>query len=395
MKRALSLSAATRASMLASLVSLASLAVVLAACDKPKPPVADADAGASGATAGASASAGVHTKPAPTPAAAPAAPSPDIEGLGAVPAWAPDRTTKQCTADPAIKPRLEALKKGDAGVGAGTTDVAALATELAVETCFLHRRALAQALNDGGFALYNAKKIDAANRHWRAALVVRPSLIVARYNLACGLALAGKGDAAVGQMTELARAATDGDAAAASSLEKAKSDKDLESIRSQPAFEAAVKTSNAGLVGPRRDPDTAAQAIALLPEELRKVRDELGVTKTGSVVYKPAVTGFWTWRPVPSTELLVATIIDDPAKAGKPKADLNQDYGAIAVFRRDAFGKLTLLTVRRTGESPPSVAAGKNGSVAYSFEQPCGALSGTLTWNGSAIDIKEKNCRDL
>jgi hypothetical protein len=89
------------------------------------------------------------------------------------------------------------------------------------------------------------------------------------------------------------------------------------------------------------------------------------------------------------------TIIDDPAKVGQPKPDVNLDYGAIGVFRRDASGKLSLLTVRKTGESPPVVAAGKNNTVAYSFEQPCGSLTGVLSWNGKSIDLHEKNCRDL
>ena len=91
----------------------------------------------------------------------------------------------------------------------------------------------------------------------------------------------------------------------------------------------------------------------------------------------------------------MTTVVDDPAKIQQPKADVTLDYGAIAVLRRDAAGKVTLLTIRKTGDSQPTVAAGRNGSVIYSFEQSCGALSGTLTWNGNSIDMNEKNCRDL
>lgn len=372
--------------------------VALLGCDKKKPETdaaAEVDASSSAASSPAASRAADAGHVTTKSAAAPAAPPMTIEGVGDVPAWAPDRTTKRCTLDPAIKPRLDAIKKGDPAIGAGTADVSELVKEVGAGACFANRRALAQALNDAGFARYEAKKLDEATRTWRAALTVRPSLVIARYNLACGLARKGKGEAAVGQIAELAHAASEGDATAANFLEKAKSDKDLESVRAQPAFQAAIQVSNAGLVGPRKEPATAAKAVALLPEELHKTKDELGLTKTGTIVYKPAVTGFWTWRPDPSTELLVATIIDDPAKAGQSKPDLNQDYGAIAIFRRDASGKLSLLTVRRTGESPPSVAAGKNGTVAYSFEQLCGALSGTLSWNGQSIDLNEKNCRDL
>jgi hypothetical protein len=367
-------------------------ALALTGCDKPKPPPEALDAAPPAAPV---ASAPPVTASAPDAAAAAAAPAASVEGVGSVPAWAPDKTTKRCALDAAVAPRLAALAKGDAAIGAGTADVASLASELGAGTCFAHRRALAQALDDGGLALRGAKKLDEANRHFRAALVVRPSLVVARYHLACGLAASGKGEAAVVQFAELARAAAEGDAHAASLLEKAKSDKDLESVRSEPSLQAALGAANPGLVGLPADPATAAKVIALLPEDLRKTRDELGVTKTGVLVYKPAVTGLWTWRPDPSTELLVATIIDDPAKAGRPRADLNQDYGAVAVLRRDAAGKLTLLTVRKTGESPPSVAAGKNGTLAYSFEQMCGALSGTLSYNGTSIEMHEKNCRDL
>jgi hypothetical protein len=118
-------------------------------------------------------------------------------------------------------------------------------------------------------------------------------------------------------------------------------------------------------------------------------------TVNGFVTYKPAVQSFWTWRPDGKTELLVATILDDPAKAGKPKGDFNMDYGAIAVFQRRG-GDLALRFVRKTGESPPTaVAGGKAGTVTYAFEAPCGSLTGTLSWNGSAVETKEKSCSDL
>jgi hypothetical protein len=349
-------------------------------------------------------------KPPPRPAEArPVGPVTTIEGVGDVPAWAPDKTTKRCSASAESKTRIEAIRRGtDAAaesLGAGTADVAALARDLGADVCIATRRLLAAALNDAGAARYGVKEYDAANRYRRAALAVRPSLDNARYDLAVGLARAGKTAVAVAQLAELARAAAEGDAAAVNRLAYAKVDDALANVRETPAFQALLQsasqesdggTAEARLVGPRKDPVAAAQAVALLPEDFKKLQDEIGATPNRAIVtFKPAFTNFWTWHPDPSTELLVATVASDPAKVGQPKADVTLDYGAIAVLRRDATGKLTLLTVRKTGDSPPIVAAGKNGSVIYSFEQVCGALSGRLTWNGKSIDMTEKNCRDL
>lgn len=151
------------------------------------------------------------------------------------------------------------------------------------------------------------------------------------------------------------------------------------------------------LVGPRKDPDLAAKGIAFLPEDFRMQRDKVGATPTGGgmITYKPAIVNVWTWRPDASTELLVATIIDDPAKLGVPKPDLHMDYGALGIFKRDAAGKVTLLTVRKTGITVPTVAAGKGGTLLYSFEQTCGELSGALSWDGTSVGMREKNCREL
>jgi hypothetical protein len=182
-------------------------------------------------------------------------------------------------------------------------------------------------------------------------------------------------------------------------LESARADKDFDSVHGQASFDAAVAAPDGGsssLSGPLKRPETFASAVALLPEEFRKLQDDIGATPNRAIVtFKPAFTNVWTWHPDPSTELLVASVVDDPSKVGQPKADLTLDYGAIAVLRKDASGKVALVTVRKTGFAPPTVASGKNGSVIYSFEQVCGGLSGTLTWNGKSIDMNEKSCRDL
>ena len=276
--------------------------------------------------------------------------------------------------------------------------MATLSKEVGADSCFTARKGLAEALNNGGYKRYGLKKFDEANRWWRAALTVRPSFLLSRYNLACGLALAGRGKDAIAELLEIARADQDGDASASNFLEKAKSDDDLKTVRDDPSFKDAVKVSQGTLIGPRKgssEPEVGAKAIPLLPEEFRKVKDTAGITTTGFVTFKPAIVSLWTWHPQPSAELVVTTITDDLATLGKPKGgDLGFDYGGLAVYRRDGE-KLTLLLARKTGEVPPAVAAGKNGAVAYTFDAPCGTLHGTLTFNGSKVDVHEKSCADL
>jgi hypothetical protein len=260
-------------------------------------------------------------------------------------------------------------------------------------SCALTRAQLTNALNDGGYERYKAKAYTEADRWWRAALVARPSAITARYNLACGLALEGKPKDAVWTIQEIARAATAGDASAVNSLEKSKSDDDLKSLREDADFKAALAVANTAagvLAGPRKEPETAAQAVKLLPAEFMKAKDNIGFTTDGWIKYAPAFIHFWTWRPDASTELIVGTVVDDPAKVGKPKGDMNQDYGAIAVLQRDA-GNLKLLFSHKTGESPPSVAA-KNKDVAYSFDTMCGTINGTLAWKDGKVVMKEQPC---
>ena len=336
--------------------------------------------------------------------AAKAAGGPDgtrnVDGIGAIPAWAPDKAgAAKCVPSATAKARFKALEKGDeATISAGTADISPFVSEVSADDCFTSRKGLADALNNGGYKRYGAKKFDEASRWWRAALTVRPAFLLARYNLACGLALAGKGKDAVAEILEIARAANGGDASASNFLEKAKSDDDLKTVREDALFKDALKLSQGVLIGPRKgssEPEVGAKAVPLLPEEFRKVKDTAGVTDTGFVTFKPAVVNIWTWHPNASTELTVTSITDDPATLGKPRGgDLGFFYGGLAVYRRDGE-KLTLLLSRKTGEVPPAIAAAKNGSVAYTFDTPCGTLSGTLTWNGAKVEVREKTCQDL
>lgn len=318
----------------------------------------------------------------------------EAEGLGVIPAWEPEKSSpKKCSTSAAAKARIKALQKGDdEKVSANEADLAKLEKELAAG-CHVSERELADALNSGGFQHYKKKKYDVANRWWRAALVVRPSFVLARYNLACGLALDGASKPALEEMKQLARAAKAGDAAAANFLEKAKSDADLKSIRDEAEFKKALEASVGGLVGPRKEPELSAEVVKLLPPEFKKGENPVtGNTDT----YKPAVLEFWTWRPDASTELVVGTLVHDPSTVGKPKGDMNNDYGGIVVVQRGEGGsKPKLLLARKTGESPPTVAAGPNKTVLYGFYQMCGDLSGTLSFKGGKVEHKEKTCDDL
>ena len=391
----------------ARLASAAALVVVLACgllgCDRTNKDVPDAGTFKENPapTSSTASSKPASAKPPDAPLAGPSA---KIEGVGDVPAWALDRTTKRCSTSPETRAKLDAIAKGSdaplaASLAAGSADVTALANDVGADACIATRRALANALNDAGHARYDTKKIDEANRYWRAALAVRPSLVIARYFLARGLALAGKPEASAVQISELARAAQAGDANAANFLGGVKDDKDFASVREQAAFAAAVGVEDAGSphrLSPLKRPEIFASAVALLPEEFKKLQDDIGATPNRAIVtFKPALTNVWSWQTDAAGELLVASVVDDPRKVGQPKADVTLDYGAIAVLRRDTSGKLTLLTARKTGYAQPAVAAGKNGSIIYSFEQVCGGLSGTLTWNGTSVDMNEKSCRDL
>ena len=361
-----------------ALLALAFLSGCPKAKDGAADAAADAAAGADAATAAKAADAG---------ATAPGAVV--VDGVGEIPPWvAAHRKGTSCKMAPAAKDRLKKLGKGeDDALTNNTADPTAMAKEIAGD-CDSAQRALVEALNNGGYAHYGKKKYKEAARWWRAALVVRPSAILPRYNLACGLALDGAKKQSLREINEIARAADDGEASASNLLEKAKSDADLATIRDDPDFKEALKASSGGLVGPRKEPETATEGAKLLPDSYRK-----GSNPAGEVTYKPALLQFWTWRPAGGPELLVATVVHDPASIGKPKGDANGDYGAIAVLQRDA-GKLKLLFTKKTGESPPSVAAGKEGSVLYSFVEMCGDLRGKLVWKDGKVAAMESQCGD-
>lgn len=313
-----------------------------------------------------------------------------IAGVGEVPAWSADKTkpATKCAATAVAKARMKTLGKGDdAPILAGTADLAKLQQELLPDDCAAARSELATALNNGGNHHYQKKAYLEANRFWRAAVVVRPSMILARYNLACSLALSGKQDDALWALGELGRAAQDGDAKASNIIEKAKSDDDLKALRDLAAFKEAVRTSQGALVGPRKEPETAAEGAKLLPDSFRKGDDPWGISPDGVWHAKPALRDFWTWRPDPTTELLVATVIN--ADAGPNSAA--RDYGGIAIFKRDG-GKLKLVASTRTGEAT-ALAGGKNNTVAYAFDLNCGSLRGVISYTAAgAAAFKGSSC---
>jgi hypothetical protein len=369
--------------------SLALLALASSLMGCPQLKGGSGDAGTTSATAPAvDAAAATATSPPPATSVS----TTTVDGVGDVPPWAAESTKgAPCKTSQAARPRIQALSKGDDdGISSNKTDPAALAKELAGD-CRAATRELAEGLNNGGFANYKKKKYKEASRWWRDALVVRPSFITARYNLACALSLDGASKAAVAQVKEVARAADDGDASASNFLDKAKSDDDLAAVRNDADFKQALQSSTGTLVGPRKEPERSAEGVKLLPAEFKQGKNPV----TGTMdTYKPALLQFWTWRPGGSTELLVATVVHDPATLGKPKGDMNNDYGGLVVLQGDP-GKAKLLFAHKTGESPPTVAGGKASSVNYSFSAPCGDLHGNLTFKDGKVGMTEKKCGDL
>jgi hypothetical protein len=316
------------------------------------------------------------------------------DDVGEIPAWAPEKgNAKACTAAASAKTKLKTLQKGeDSDISSNKADLEALEKDV-TGGCKAAEKDLAEALNSGGFYQYKKKKYKEANRWWRAALVVRPSLIVARYNLACGLALDGATKPALAEIEELARATKEGDPSAANFLEKAKSDDDLASVRDDAKFKDALKASSGNLVGPRKEPEVSAAAVKLLPEDWKKGGKH---PVTGEpTVYKPALVSIWTWRPKEGKELLVATVVHDPSTLGQPKGDMNNDYGGIVVLERGSGGKYELLLAKKTGESPPTVAGGPGNTVKYGFYQMCGDLRGSLAWKNDKVVATQMSCEDL
>jgi hypothetical protein len=315
-----------------------------------------------------------------------------IPGLGEVLAWSPTKLpTATCKLAGQAKAKVDSIDKGAVGaIGDGTADLAALRKEV-TDPCGANLKPLVVALNNAGFRVYGKKKYTEANRYWAAALSMHPGFALARFNLACGLALDGKPDAAIWAIGELARAVNAVDDPEASNLlEKAKSDDDLKSVRDAPAFQEALKASTGGLVGPRGEPELAKEAVKLLPKELNAGVEFTGEKKT----YHPAFLKFWTWRPDAETELLVGTLTGDPATLGKPKFDNNAEYSGFAVLQRD--GKIVrLLVAHKTGEEPPIIAAGRGGTVRYKFSTLCaGEIKGTISFAGGRVVVKEQTCNE-
>lgn len=313
-----------------------------------------------------------------------------------VPPWSQEHVGAKCKIGAEADAKIKAWQKGNGPeIEDESTDVPKLVKELAGD-CSHARPALAMALNSGGYLRYAKKKYKEANHWWARALAVDPGLLVARYNLASGLALVGEKADAIWNLQELARAAEDGHATAANYLEKAKTDADLESVRTDPAVVAAIAVSKGGLVGPRKEPELAAKLPALLPQDWRKGETEQG----GNViplVYKPTLVDVWTWRPDSSTELLVGRVVDYPSSIpdiGKPLKEQTDPWGGIAVLQMKDE-KPTLLLAQRTAHSAPSaVAAGKGGAVNYSFAYGWPGsitLHGTLSWKGGKVVVDQQD----
>ena len=274
-----------------------------------------------------------------------------------------DRSNASSSA--AAKPRLEAIAKAtDPALTAGTADVSALVKEVGADTCFATRRALATALFDGGSSRYAAKSYEEATRYWRA---LRSSSVPRSWSRATTSRAGSRSRASASTRSRRSPSSHARPPQVRPTLRSRSRRRRPTRISRASASDACVPDGARGSLG--REPRRAAQGAGYRREGRRcscpttsaRVKDKVGATPTGGgiITYKPAVTDFWTWHPDASTELLVATIIDDPAKRGVPKPDLHMDYGAIGIFKRDAAGKLTLLTVRKTGYTLPDARRGE------------------------------------
>ncbi len=332
----------------------------------------------------ASASSAKKAEPPPAPT------SHEIAEVGVVPSWsadAPAAAAARCEGPPAAKGHLAELDRGEAPkIDAGSVDVDALVVELA-GSCPDAKRALAISLNTGGMQHYGKKEWRAANRWWRVALAVRPSFVLPRYNLACGLALEGKSKDALRELHELARAAAAGDVDATNYLEKARSDADLVSIRGDAEFEESLAVSKGALVGPRKEPESAAELLALLPRDFR-LRLRLDREAAGERV--AVAVQVWTWRPGDGSELLVATLATD-GRAVDADAEPGNPLGAILVARREG-ASLKLLRAHRTGEAPPTGLAASGPSLSYRRARACGPGGGALTFKFGYVSLREDAC---
>ena len=319
-----------------------------------------------------------------------------------VPRWAPEPVRKdKCKPSDDDQKKLARLMKGEEpSITDGSMDAAGLATLQSdvSSDCALAVPRLAVALNSGGFMHYQKKKYDEANRWWTRALAIDPALDVARYNLACGLALDGKDADAVWNFQQLAAAADEGDAGASNYLDKAKTDKDADSLRDEAGFTEALTHAKGGLVGPRKEPEIATALPALLPKDWREGEVSDGMNEPQHTTFKPTLVDVWTWRPDADTELLVGRVVQDPSMIGKiGKQDFGWDvpetWGGIVVLRIGDDKKVEVLHAHQLpNNAPHAVAAGKNGSVTYTFfygQQGGQAVDGRLLWKNGKVEAHD------
>jgi hypothetical protein len=165
-----------------------------------------------------------------------------------VPAWKkPQHSFGKCAQNDESEGNLTALQKGDdsgAGFDDGKGDVLAIVASMK-DACPSAGARVSQALNAGGYTRYAKKKYAQADGWFARALVADSSNTFARYNLACNLALEGKSDVALWNLGQLVPAARAGDPRALHYLNKAKSDSDLTSVRSDAKFDEATKAGDA------------------------------------------------------------------------------------------------------------------------------------------------------
>ena len=172
----------------------------------------------------------------------------------AVPEWSKPTKSKQvCKLSKDEQAALTRLQKGDGpDYDDDTADVQQLVDGLR-KNCPQAGSVVAAALISGGYTKYDKKDYAKADGWFARALVADPGSVLARYDLACNLALEGNKDESIWNFTELVDAAKADDPRAEYYVQKGKSDTDLTSVRDEDGFQAALKAVDADVAGrPKR-----------------------------------------------------------------------------------------------------------------------------------------------
>lgn len=235
-------------------------ALLAAACSGDPPPVPGPPSLPPAATAAPAPAPPLPRPPAPphdaAPVVPPAALTPsNVVDVGGAPAWAP--APGPCRPFPLPgAPTGPALRAALAAVRAGRADPIGLEM-----SCEVPAGEVARAFNEGGLVAHRAGDFESSRRRWATALTIDPSLLPARFNLACALARLGRHDAAIAQLRELHRAGEPGQ----EWLRRALTDSDLASLRDRPDWQEGFALVPPTGAPPMSQGEAAALALGAPP----------------------------------------------------------------------------------------------------------------------------------